>query len=144
MPGVLDRRRCFFYLGGGEIFLAVTCLGIFYLFATHKIIRWRRKHIDTVNEQEDELGAILFNTLNSGKSIKLERAERTATQPLNKAFIRYAHAAITVTSSGGFLSAAKILFVSLATGALLSWGVLDQLSGQPRISVGQLVAIFAI
>lgn len=134
----------FFYMGGTDIFLAVTCIGIVYLFVTHKIIKWRRKHIETVNEREDELGAVLLNTLNAGKSIKLESAEGTATQPLNKAFIQYAHAAIAVTRSGGFLSAAKILFVSLATGALLGWGVLDQRSGQPSISVGQLVAIVAI
>jgi ATP-binding cassette subfamily B protein/ATP-binding cassette subfamily B protein RtxE len=36
------------------------------------------------------------------------------------------------------------LFVSLSTGGLLGWGVLDQLSGEPSISVGQLVAIFSI
>jgi ATP-binding cassette subfamily B protein len=125
-------------------FLALTGLGILYLFVTHKIIRWRRKHIDAVNEQEDELSAILFNTLTAGKSIKLERAEHTATQPLNRAFAQYANAAVTVTSSGGFLSGAKILFVSLSTSGLLGWGVFDQLSGEPSISVGQLVAIFSI
>ena len=134
----------FLYMGGAGIFLALTGLGIIYLFVTHKIIRWRRKHIDAVNEQEDELSAILFNTLTAGKSIKLERAEHTATQPLNRAFAKYANAAVTVTSSGGFLSAAKILFISLSTAGLLSWGVFDQLSGEPSISVGQLVAIFSI
>jgi len=134
----------FFYMGGSNIFLTVTGLSVIYMLATHKIIRWRRKHINTVNEQEDELGAILFNTLKSGKSIKLERADHTATQPLNKAFSRYASAAITVTSSGGLLNAAKILFISLSTGGLLGWGVMDQLSGHSSISVGQLVAIFSI
>ncbi|VVO18608.1 ATP-binding cassette domain-containing protein [Pseudomonas fluorescens] len=134
----------FLYMGGTGIFLALTGIGIVYLFVAHKIIRWRRKHIDAVNEQEDELSAIVFNTLTAGKSIKLERAEHTATQPLNRAFAQYANAAVTVTSSGGFLSAAKILFVSLSTAGLLGWGVFDQLSGEPSISVGQLVAIFSI
>ncbi|UWF51685.1 ABC transporter ATP-binding protein/permease [Pseudomonas sp. N3-W] len=134
----------FHYMGGTGIFLGMTGLGFVYLFVAHRIIRWRRKHIDAVNEQEDELSAILFNTLNTGKSIKLEGAERTASQPLNHAFGNYAKAAVTVASSGGFLSGAKILFVSLATGGLLGWGVLDQLSGEPSISVGQLVAIFSI
>jgi ATP-binding cassette subfamily B protein/ATP-binding cassette subfamily B protein RtxE len=134
----------FYYMGGSEIFLAMTGLGIVYLFVAHRIISWRRKHIDAVNEQEDELSAILFNTLNTGKSIKLEGAEHTATQPLSYAFMQYAKAAVTVASSGGFLSGAKILFVSLSTGGLLGWGVLDQLSGEPSISVGQLVAIFSI
>jgi ATP-binding cassette subfamily B protein/ATP-binding cassette subfamily B protein RtxE len=134
----------FLYMGGAGIFLALTGLGIFYLFVTHKIIRWRRKHIDAVNDQEDELSAILFNTLTAGKSIKLERAELTAAQPLNRAFAQYADAAVAVASSGGFLSGAKILFVSVSTSGLLGWGVFDQLSGQPSISVGQLVAIFSI
>ncbi|MGC6373209.1 ATP-binding cassette domain-containing protein [Pseudomonas sp. K2I15] len=134
----------FLYMGGSGIFLAVIGLSALYMFAAHKIIRWRRKHIDSVNEQEDELGAILFSTLSSGKSIKLERAERSAAQPLNKAFTQYASTAITVTSSGGFLNGVKILFISLATGGLLGWGVLDQLSGQSVISLGQLVAIFSI
>lgn len=134
----------FVYMGSTGIFLAMTGLGIVYLFVAHRIIKWRRKHIDAVNEQEDGLSAILFNTMNTGKSIKLEGAEHTATQPLNDAFTQYAKAAVTVASSGGFLSGAKILFVSLSTGGLLGWGVLDQLSGDPSISVGQLVAIFSI
>lgn len=134
----------FYYMGGAGIFLAMTGMAILYLFAAHRIIKWRRKHIDAVNEQEDELSALLFSTLNTGKSIKLESAEHTATQPLNHAFRQYAKAAVTVASSGGFLSGAKILFVSLSTGGLLGWGVIDQLSGEPSISVGQLVAVFAI
>lgn len=134
----------FYYMGGAGIFLAMTGMAILYLLAAHRIIKWRRKHIDAVNEQEDELSALLFSTLNTGKSIKLESAEHTATQPLNHAFRQYAKAAVTVASSGGFLSAAKILFVSLSTGGLLGWGVIDQLSGEPSISVGQLVAVFAI
>jgi len=134
----------FLYMGGTVIFLSMTGLGVIYLFVTHRIIRWRRKHIDAVNEQEDELSAHLYNTLNAGKAIKLECAESTAMQPLNQAFERYALAAVTVASSGGLLSAAKILFVSLATGGLLAWGVVDQLSGRPTTSVGQLVAIFSI
>ncbi|WP_260963108.1 ATP-binding cassette domain-containing protein [Pseudomonas citri] len=134
----------FIYIGGSEIFLSMTAFGIIYLAATHKIIRWRRKHIDAVNEQEDELSAHLYNTLNAGKIIKLESAIPTALQPLNAAFGRYAKAAVTTASSGGLLSAAKILFISLSTGGLLCWGVVDQLSGQPSISVGQLVAIFSI
>ncbi|SEE72385.1 ATP-binding cassette domain-containing protein [Pseudomonas kilonensis] len=134
----------FFYMGGSEVFVSMTGLGIIYLIVAHKIIKWRRKHIDAVNEQEDELSAHLYNTLNAGKAIKLENAEPTATQPLNEAFKRYANAAVTAATSGGFLSAAKILFVSLSTGGLLGWGVVDQLSSQPSISVGQLVAIFSI
>ncbi|MBX9409560.1 ATP-binding cassette domain-containing protein [Pseudomonas baetica] len=134
----------FWYMGGTWIFLAMASLGVLYLFATHRIIRWRRKHIDAVNEQEDELSAILFNTLKAGKSIKLERAEHTALQPLNKAFNQYAETAVTVAGSGGLLSGAKVLFISLSTGGLLSWGVVDQLSGSASISVGQLVAIFSI
>ena len=134
----------FYYMDGAGIFLAMTGMAILYLFAAHRIIKWRRKHIDAVNEQEDELSALLFSTLNTGKSIKLESAEHTATQPLNHAFRQYAKAAVTVASSGGFLSAAKILFVSLSTGGLLGWGVIDQLSGEPSVSVGQLVAVFVI
>ena len=134
----------FVYMGGISIFLSMVALGFVYLYTAHRIIKWRRKHIDAVNEQEDEVSALLFTTLNSGKSIKLECAEYTATRPLNEAFTDYADAAVTVASSGGFLSGAKILFVSLATGGLLCWGVLDQLSGKPSITVGQLVAIFSI
>ncbi|KJH85658.1 ABC transporter [Pseudomonas fluorescens] len=134
----------FIYIGGGEIFLSMTASGVIYLAATHQIIKWRRKHIDAVNEQEDELSALLYNTLNAAKNIKLEGAIPTALHPLNAAFRRYAGAAVTTASSGGLLSTAKILFVSLSTGGLLYWGVVDQLSAQPCISVGQLVAIFSI
>ncbi|WVV47047.1 hypothetical protein THH46_18375 [Pseudomonas sp. NA13] len=94
----------------------MTAFGTIYLAATHQIIKWRRKHIDAVNEQEDELSAHLYNTLNAGKIIKLETAIPTALRPLNAAFGRYANAAVTTASSGGLLSTAKILFVSLSTG----------------------------
>jgi len=134
----------FIYIGGGEIFLSMTASGVIYLATTHQIIKWRRKHIDAVNEQEDELSALLYNTLNAAKNIKLEGAIPTALHPLNAAFRRYAGAAVTTASSGGLLSTAKILFISLSTGGLLYWGVVDQLSSQPSISVGQLVAIFSI
>ncbi|WP_414862166.1 ATP-binding cassette domain-containing protein [Pseudomonas sp. IT-P176] len=134
----------FIYMGGAGIFFAMASLGVFYLFIAHRIIRWRRKHIDAVNEQEDELSAVLFNTLSSAKTIKLERAEHTATAPLNHAFKRYALAAVTVASSGGVLTGVKTLFVSFSMGGLLAWGILDQLSGEPSISVGQLVATFSI
>ncbi|MFJ2480150.1 ATP-binding cassette domain-containing protein [Pseudomonas sp. NPDC087598] len=134
----------FWYMGGTWIFFAMASLGVVYLFATHRIISWRRKHIDAVNEQEDELSAILFNTLKAGKAIKLEQTEHTALQPLNGAFNQYAEAAVNVAASGGLLSGAKVLFISLSTGGLLSWGVVDQLSGSATISVGQLVAIFSI
>ena len=141
---ILIVGGAFFYMGGSEIFIGITSLGIIYLLLTHKIIRWRRKHIDAVNEQEDELSALLYNTLNAGKAIKLESAESTAMVPLNEAFRRYADSAIAATTSGGLLTAARILFVGLSTAGLLGWGVLDQLSSQPSISVGQLVAIFSI
>ncbi|MET1068290.1 MAG: ATP-binding cassette domain-containing protein [Pseudomonas prosekii] len=134
----------FIYMGGVGVFFAMISLGLVYLLAAHRIIKWRRQHIDTVNEQEDELSAILFSTMSSGKSIKLENAECTATQPLHRAFEQYANAAITVASSGGILSGLKILFVSLSTGGLLAWGVLGQLASEPSISVGQMVAIFSI
>jgi ATP-binding cassette subfamily B protein/ATP-binding cassette subfamily B protein RtxE len=147
LPMVLELLivgGAFFYMGGSGVFLGMTGLGIIYLAVTHKIIRWRRKHIDAVNEQEDDLSAHLYNTLNAGKAIKLESAEPTAMRPLNDAFKRYADSAVTATTSGGLLTAARILFVSLSTGGLLGWGVLDQLSSQPTLSVGQLVAIFSI
>ena len=134
----------FAYMGGSGIFFAMSSLGVVYLFVASRIIRWRRKHLDAVNEQEDELSALLFSTLSTGKSIKLEAAEYTATQPLNSALNNYADAAITVASSGGVLTGTKVLFVSLSTGGLLSWGVLDQLTNEPSISVGQMVAIFSI
>jgi len=119
----------FYYMGGAGIFLAMTSLGIVYLLVTHRIIRWRRKHIDAVNEQEDEVSALLFNTLSSGKSIKLEGAELTATERLNRAFTEYAKAAVTVASSGGFLTGAKVLFVSLSTGGATRMGGLRSVVG---------------
>ena len=97
----------FIYMGGVSVFFAMISLGLVYLLAAHRIIKWRRKHIDAVNEQEDELSAILFSTMSSGKSIKLENAQESATRPLNQAFTRYANAAITVASSAGMLNAAK-------------------------------------
>ncbi|SEN64292.1 ATP-binding cassette, subfamily B [Pseudomonas sp. ok272] len=134
----------FFYMGGIKIFLSISTLGVIYLFFSHTIIRWRRKHIDSANQHEDELSATLFNTLTAGKTIKLECAEPTATLVLNRSFEQYAKAATIVASSGGFLNGAKILFISLSTGGILYWGVNDQLSGSPTITVGQLVAIFSI
>ncbi|TFY90485.1 ATP-binding cassette domain-containing protein [Pseudomonas kairouanensis] len=140
----LVTAGAFLMMGGVEIFLILNGLAVSYALVTYHIIRWRRKHLDAVNAQEDELSGILFNTLNAGKTIKLENAEHSACHPLNLAFKHYADTAITVARSGGYLSGAKIFFLSLSTGALLGWGVFDQLSVTPSISVGQLVAIFSI
>lgn len=134
----------FFYIGEPWVFCCLVTVSFVYLLISHHLINWRRPHLSAVNLKEDVLATRLFETLHAGKSIKLERAVDSALSPLCESFSAYADAAIKVASSGALLSSTKILFIGLSTCGLLTWGIVDQLSVEPTLSVGKLVAMFSI
>lgn len=132
------------YVAGGQLFLAILAASASYLITCHQLISWRRSHLADVNTQEDTVSTKLINTLQAGKQIKLEHANETAMRSLCESFSGYATAAITVAASGAALSSARILFMGLCTAGVLGWGIHDQMSGSPRLTVGELVAIFSV
>ncbi|WP_407314755.1 ATP-binding cassette domain-containing protein [Pseudomonas sp. nanlin1] len=134
----------FVYKGGVTLFTGLVITSVVYLGVCHRLIQWRRPHIDQANTAEDVLAGKLFSTFNAGKSIKLENAISSACEPLNRAFDHYAAAAIKVASSAAVLSSAKILFIGLSTAVLLAWGVSDQLTGAPQLTIGELVAVVSL
>jgi len=134
----------FLYIGGPSPLLLLLLLSTIYLFATHQIIIWRRKHIDSVNDKEDYASAVFTTTFQAAKSIKLENAVSSAIKPLNAAYREYAKVAVTVATSGSLLTSAKILFTTAATGGLITWGVLDQISSHPQMTTGELVSLLSL
>jgi len=134
----------FIYVGGNLLFVMLLATSIAYLTACHRLIIWRRPHLEAVNDQEDLVSTQLFDGLSAGKAIKLEHATLHALQPLFNSYGSYAQAATQVASSAAVLGSARILFVGLSTAALLAWGIHDRFQPVPTLSVGELVAIFSI
>lgn len=134
----------FMHFGGTQLFAALLAGSCFYLFVCHRIIHWRTRHINEVNDSEDEVAERLFCTLRAARSIKLEGAADQTLSPLNVAFERYARCATTVASSAAALGSAKMLFIGLSTCGLLVWGVRNQSMMKPTLTIGELVALCSI
>lgn len=134
----------FVSVGGGEIFLGLLAVSVGYLMVYRHLINWRRPCLQAVNLQEDTVASRLFEILQAGKLIKLEQACQHAVRPLCRSYEDYAEAATRVASSGAILGSVRILYLGFTTAGLLAWGVYDQLSGSPRLTVGDLVAVFSI
>lgn len=134
----------FSYLGGTAPLLITTSLSAGYLVLYHHLVNWRRPFLLDVNEQEDLVSSKLFDTFQSAKTIKLEQACDSAPQPLYANYEGYARAATKVAGTGAILGSLKILYLGLTVAALLAWGILDQLSSSPRLTTGELIAVFSI
>lgn len=126
----------FVHFGGAQLFAALLTASCIYLYVCHRIIQWRTRHINDVNDSEDEVSERLFSTLRAARSIKLEGAAEQTLSPLNLAFERYARCATTVASSAAALGSAKMLFIGLATCGLLVWGVRNQGMTNPTLTIG--------
>lgn len=134
----------FVHFGGAQLFAALLTASCIYLYVCHRIIQWRTRHINEVNDSEDEVSERLFSTLRAARSIKLEGAAEQMLSPLNLAFERYARCATTVASSAAALGSAKMLFIGLSTCGLLVWGVRNQGMTDPTLTIGELVALCSI
>lgn len=134
----------FAYLGGALMFTTLLGVSVGYILLYHQLICWRRPYLIAVNDEEDRVSSRLFETLQAGKILKLEKACGLAMKPLRQSYTEYAHAATRVASTGAVLSSIKVLYIGLSTAGLLAWGVSDQASLSPRLSVGELVAVFSL
>lgn len=130
--------------GGWGVFLMVLLTAVGYLYLNHRIIRWRRSHIDALNDQEDEVASSFAQTFGSAKAIKCEGTPEPALTSLDDAYRGYAAAAIRIGYSASILGSAKALFICLSTAGILLFGFMDQLSTQPFMTVGEMVAMFTI
>ncbi|MFK7701523.1 ABC transporter ATP-binding protein [Pseudomonas caspiana] len=134
----------FAYAGGLTVFMALLAISIGYILLYRYLVNWRRPYLLVVNAEEDLVSSRLYETLYAGKLIKLERACDRALGPLCNSYADYAQAATKVASTGAVLGAVRILYIGLSTTGLLAWGVQDQLSASPHLTVGSLVAVFSI
>lgn len=122
----------------------VFSFSIIYLYIIHKTIKWRRGHIDELNEIEDEQTGVLSNTLLAAKNIKLEQAYDSALKPLNAMLEEYAKSAIKVSFSGSILVSARILFLTITTSAIIAYGIMNSYLSFSSMSVGQFVSLFTL
>lgn len=132
------------FYGGAWVFCTVLCAAGGYLLINHRIIRWRRAHIDDLNDQEDEVAASFVQTFTAAKAIKCESTPESAFSSLDGAYRNYAVAAIRIGFSASILGSAKALFICLSTAGILLFGFMDQLSETPFMTVGEMVAMFTI
>ena len=131
-------------LAGPIMFMTLVGVSVSYILLYHRLICWRRPYLVAVNDEEDRVSSKLFETLQAGKILKLEQACGLAMKPLSQSYAEYALAATRVASTGAVLSSIKVLYIGLSTAGLLAWGVSDQASISPRLSVGELVAVFSL
>jgi ATP-binding cassette subfamily B protein len=134
----------FVYVGGTEIFLTLLAASAGYILLYHHLISWRRPYLIEVNNQEDSVSSKLFETLHAGKAIKLEQTCNCALTPLFDSYANYAQSATKVASTGAILGSVRIIYLGTSTAALLAWGIQDQLTASPQLTIGNLVAIFSI
>jgi len=134
----------FSYAGGTGILLTLLGVSIAYVLLYRQLVNWRRPFLLAVNHQEDTVSAKLFETFRAGKTIKLEQACEEAPRPLYESYDAYAKAATKVASTGAILGSIRILYLGLSTACLLAWGVHDQLTLSPQLTIGELVAIVSI
>lgn len=134
----------FIFLGASPVLIGLAGLSAVYLLINSSLIRWRRPHIEIVNAREDELAEQWVDIFASAVAVKLESAETAAMKPVNETLGHYADAAVRVATSGGWLQALKVLFIGLGSSAMLAWGMLDQASATPSLSLGELVALFTL
>lgn len=134
----------FAYVGGAGIFLVLLAISIGYMLLYRQLINWRRTYLFEVNRQEDIVSSNLFEVLQAGKVIKLEHACDRALTPLFESYAGYAQAATKVANTGAILGSVRILYLGLSTAGLLAWGIQDQLSVSPQLTIGSLVAVFSV
>lgn len=132
------------YLGAGTVLVWLLPLSLVYLWINNWLIRWRRPHIEAVNAREDDMAEQWVDTFASAATVKFERAENAAMMPVQKVLGAYADAAVRVAMSAGWLVAARIVFIGLGSSGLLLWGMHDQAQATPRLSLGELVALFTL
>ncbi|MFC5695220.1 ATP-binding cassette domain-containing protein [Pseudomonas sp. GCM10022186] len=132
------------FYGSPGVFFTVLLAAAGYLYLNHRIIHWRRSHIDALNDQEDEVASSFAQTFGAAKAIKCEGTPDSALASLDGAYRGYAAAAIRIGYSASILGSAKALFICLSTAGILLFVFMDQLSAQPFMTVGEMVAMFTI
>ncbi|BAU72016.1 ATP-binding cassette domain-containing protein [Metapseudomonas furukawaii] len=132
------------FYGGIGVFFTVLCTALSYLYLNHRIIRWRRCHIDNLNDQEDEVASSFAQTFTAAKAIKCEGTPESAFLSLDNAYRNYALSAVRIGFSASILGSVKALFICLSTAGILLFGFVDQLSAAPFMTVGEMVAMFTI
>lgn len=126
-------------------FLAIVlALSGVYLVVTHYLIKWRRTHIDAVNDAEDEQAGVLANTIQAGKQIRLERAQNTGLNPLFETFRQYADAATKVGYSAAILGASRALFLTLTSSTVIGYGIFVRHASASGLTVGDFVVLFTL
>ncbi len=134
----------FAWLGGAGVFIALSLVSVLYILLYQRLVNWRRPYLHEVNIHEDAVAAKLYECLHAGKVMKLEQAVDSALIPLYRSYADYADAATKVASTGAVLGSIRILYLGLSTAGLLAWGVHDQLTPLPTLTVGELVAVFSM
>lgn len=140
----LVMATLFIYMGATSALLGLVPLSLSYLWANDRLVRWRRPHIEGVNAREDEMAEQWVDTFAIATTVKLEKAEDAAMEPVNRTLSEYAQSAVRVATSGGCLQGLKVLFIGSGSAGLLMWGIHDQMLETPKLTLGELVALFTL
>ena len=106
-----------------------------------QLIGWRRKYINQLNNLEDECYDSLVEVFMGAKSIKIARAETTATSRLHTNYLQYQQQASKIAWVSGILDSTQSAAFYLTVGCVLATGLLFT---HQDFAMAELVIIFLL
>lgn len=106
-----------------------------------QLIAWRRKYIHQLNQLEDEWYDSLVELFMGAKSIKIARAETTATSRLRANYVQYQHQASDIAWVSGILQGTQSAAFYLTVVGVLALGLL---SADQDLAMAEWVTIFLL
>ena len=124
---------------GAPLLLAGAVL---YLFASAKILKWRRRFLDDVNDAEDESADAFAAAFMAGGAIKTSGALNPVLSFLGRTYQKYALSANRLSFASGVLVLAQSV-ITLAITVLAIYGGIQWMNGNNDFSAGDFAVVFS-
>ena len=115
---------------------------VLYIFASTKILKWRRKFLDDVNDAEDESAGAFAAAFMAGGAIKTSGALHPALSFLTRNYQKYALTANRLSFASGVLVLAQSI-ITLATTVLAIYGGIYWMNQNSGFSAGDFAVVFS-
>ena len=124
---------------GAPLLLAGALL---YLFASAKILKWRRRFLDDVNDAEDDSADAFAAAFMAGGAIKTSGALNPVLSFLGRTYQKYALTANRLSFASGVLVLAQSV-ITLAITVLAIYGGIQWMNGNNDFSAGDFAVVFS-
>ncbi len=114
---------------------------IVYLITSYKVLRWRRKFLDKVNDSEDDIADNFASTFLAARAIKSNGTLENSLMPLEKTYKSYAKNAEKLSFASGVLFSAQSAITLIITLAAIYGGVI-WIEFNNSFTAGDFVIVF--